>query len=397
MVLPSGKPVHARHRDGAGGRHDPRQAARGRNLGHAGRRLTAALLARLSCIGCLVWLLAALPSRADTLRIATWNAGLERDGPGLLLRDIAAGRDPQVAAAVRVIVALDADVLFLTGVDYDAGHAALAELQRRMADAGAPYPHRFALAPNTGVATGFDVDGDGRLGPRDAQGWGRFAGAGGMALLSRLPVDAVAATDHSALLWADLPGALVPATDAPALRDVQRLSTTGHWVVPVILPEGGRLALGLWAATPPVFDGPEDRNGRRNHDEAAFWLSLLDSPEDAALPAPFVLMGDAQLDPEDSNGRAGAMRALLSHPALQDPRPRATHGRAEPDQRGDPALDTVLYEFGGLRTAYVLPSAGLRVAGAGVLWPAPDDPLAAVLALASRHRPVWVDIVSPPR
>ena len=27
--------------------------------------------------------------------------------------------------------------------------------------------------------------------------------------------------------------------------------------------------------TPPVFDGPEDRNGRRNHDEIRFWADYI--------------------------------------------------------------------------------------------------------------------------
>ena len=35
--------------------------------------------------------LLALPLRAETLRIATWDPELSRDGPGLLLRDIEAG------------------------------------------------------------------------------------------------------------------------------------------------------------------------------------------------------------------------------------------------------------------------------------------------------------------
>ena len=332
------------------------------------------------------------------LRIATWNAGLERDGPGLLLRDLAGKGDAQTRAATAVIAALDADILLLTGMDYDAGLQALAALQARLAVAGTPYPHAFALAPNTGVATDLDIDGDGRRrGPRDAQGWGRFAGASGMAILSRLPVDAAGAVDHSARLWRDLPETLSPDPPEGPLAAVQRLSTTGHWQVPVRLPDGRALTLLAWSATPPVFDGPEDRNGRRNHDEAAFWHLLIDGRLDRPPPAmPFVLLGDAQLDPLDSNGRAGAMRAILSHPAITDPQPRGTHGRNEAQQQGDPALDTVLYRFGGLRVGYVLPSADLAIAASGVIWPAPDDPLWPDLQTASRHRPVWVDVVIPP-
>lgn len=332
----------------------------------------------------------------DRLRLATWNVGLERDGPGLLLRDIAGGLDTQALAMVQGLVALDADVVLLTGVDFDLGGAALSELQAQLAAAGAAYPWRFAVAPNTGVATGLDLDGDGRRGgARDAQGWGRFAGAGGMAVLSRLPIAADQARDFSGFLWADLPGALLPDTMDGATRRVQRLATTGFWEVPLDLPGGGRLHLLAWHATPPVFDGPEDRNGRRNHDEAAFWLHLLSGHLPLPPPdAPFVLLGDANLDPVDGDGRPEALAALLAFDGLQDPQPRGTDTRTDPGHGSDPALDTVLYDppLGGLRLDYVLPSAGLPILAAGVLWPASTDPLADVLATASRHRPVWVDL-----
>lgn len=341
-------------------------------------------------------MLCAAPLRAETLRLATWHAGLERDGPGMLLRDLAGDDDPQAAAVVRVLVALDADVLLLRGVDYDAGSAALTALQDRLAASGAGYPHRFALPPNTGVPTGLDVDGNGRTGDaRDAQGWGRFPGAGGMAILSRVPVDAGRARDFSAFLWADLPGAMLP-PDMPApLRAVQRLSTTAHWEVPLHLGDGRSLRLLAFHATPPVFDGPEDRNGRRNHDETAFWLRLIDGTLPFAPPEPpFAVIGAAGLDPLDGDGRPAALRALLGHPALTDPRPAAPRAGADPDHRGDPAMDTALYGggAGALRVDYLLPSAGLTVVAAGILSAQAGTALAADLALASRHRPVWVDV-----
>lgn len=298
---------------------------------------------------------------------------------------------------IRVLAALDADVILLTSVDYDRGGVALQLLKDRLAKAGAAYPHHFALRPNTGTQTGFDVDGNGRLGdPRDAQGFGLFSGQGGMAILSRLPLDSENARDFSGFLWRDLPGALLPEAMDPGLAQVQRLATTGFWDVPVIT-ESGLLHLLAWHATPPVFDGPEDHNGRRNHDEAAFWKHFLDK----ALPMPppenaFVLLGDGNLDPFDGEGRAEAILSLLTHPRLQDPGPAGSHGRIEPDQTGDPALDTALYEeLGGLRMDYVLPSRDLKVTGTGVLWPQADDPLAKDLAAASRHFPVWVDITLP--
>jgi hypothetical protein len=331
----------------------------------------------------------------DNLRIATWNADLGRTGPGLLVQDLSKEDAPQIAAVVRVLSALDADVILLTGVDYDAGGVALGLLADKLAVLGQTYPHRFALRPNTGMQTGFDVDGNGRLGdPRDAQGYGLFSGNEGMAILSRLPIDQSAARDFSGFLWRDLPGNL--SIDPPDLAAIQRLATTGFWDVPV-MTEAGPLHLLAWHATPPVFDGPEDRNGKRNHDEAAFWRLFLDGALPVAPPGGrFVLLGDGNLDPADGDGLREGMAALLSHAALQDPAPRGGHGRTEPEHIGDPALDTALYDdIGGLRLDYVLPSADLGVTGSGVLWPVANDPLAADLAAASRHFPVWVDIAMP--
>ena len=108
------------------------------------------------------------------MRIATYNADLSAPGPGLLLYDLRK-KDipPQRVAALQAIAALDADVLVLTSIDYDLSGEALAALATLLDTAGAPYPHRLALRPNTGVPTGRDLDGNGQLGePRDAQGWG---------------------------------------------------------------------------------------------------------------------------------------------------------------------------------------------------------------------------------
>ena len=326
------------------------------------------------------------PSLADTLRIATFHAELSREGPGLLLRDILRS-DPQVEAAARVIAHADPDVLVLLGIDYDYGLVALGAFADRVAAAGAIYPYRFALRPNTGRATGLDMDGDGRLGgPRDAQGYGRFAGEGGMAVLSRLPIDADAVRDFSGLLWRDLPGAVLPDGMAAEVKAVQRLSTTGHWIVPIRLAGGGSLRLLAWHATPPVFDGPEDRNGLRNHDEAALWLRLLDGTLPDGPPAPpFVLLGDANMDPDRSEGRPEALRLLLAYPGLQDPRPAGAGGLATADftEAGAP---------GRMRADYVLPSAELAVRAAGVVWPEDGDPFLPVVQAASRHRLVWVDV-----
>ncbi len=302
-----------------------------------------------------------------------------------------------------VIAQAGADVIVLQGVDHDLDLHALTALRDAVAGHGMTYPHIFALRPNTGRPTGQDMDGDGRLGePEDRHGYGAFSGQGGMAILSRFPIDRESARDFSALLWADLPGALLPVVDgasfpsAPA-QAALRLSSVGHWVVPVILPSGP-LHLLTFHANAPVFDGPEDRNGRRNHDELRFWSLYMDGAFGPAPSARFVVLGAANLSPSEGEGRKDALHALLSDPRLQDPRPRRSGPVApDPARPADPALDTVDWPHPGpgpRRTDYVLPSSDLRVLAAGVHWPAQGPAREQALA-ASRHRLVWVDVALP--
>ena len=354
--------------------------------------------------------LLALPAAAETLRLATFNADLTRNGPGLLLQDLQRGTSKQVVAALDVIAAANPDVLLLTGFDWDFQGLALAAFEKALAARGAGYGYLYAPRPNAGLPTGFDINADGRLGgPRDAQGYGKFSGEGGMAMLSRLPIMAEEARDFSGFLWRDLPDNLLAGAGiAPDIEASLRLSSMAHWDVPLRLPGGGALHVLAFMATPPVFDGPEDLNGRRNHDEVAFWLAYLAGRLPVLPPpAPFVLMGDANLDPADGEGRREALRALLAHPALQDPGPRsvggvaaaAAQGAENSAQAGDAALDTVDWaetgDLGNRRVDYMLPSAGLRVLASGVFWPAPDEPLGEAAQTASRHRLVWVDITLP--
>lgn len=201
-----------------------------------------------------------------------------------MLRDIVAGDDPQLAAAVAVIARLDADILVLAGFDHDARRHALTSFADTLQRAGQPYPYRYAPQGNAGIPTGMDADGDGRPAePADAQGWGRFPGSGALAVLSRLPLKVV--QDHSAFLWRDLPQSLIPPDTDPALGAIQRLSSHSHVILSAATGTKP-LTLLLWHATPPAFDGPEDRNGRRNHDEAAFWLHLLNGALPLPKPAP---------------------------------------------------------------------------------------------------------------
>lgn len=390
MGSSSCKHSHAWYRIDACGRTDRGKAAPGLcKGGRLAERLSAGLLALIAAIS---------PAEAETtVRIATFNTELAREGPGLLLRDILSEDDPQVEAVARLIAGAKPDVIALQGIDYDHELIAARALAQRIAAHGHYLPHVYALRPNTGMTTGLDLDGDRRKGrPRDAQGYGTFAGQGGMAVLSRFPIVVEDVRDFSGILWRDVPEALLRLEDGtPLLTDrvekLQRFSTVAHWVVPVRIADQ-TLRLLTFHASPPVFDGPEDRNGRRNHDEIVFWLKYLDGAFGAKPEAPFVLAGDANLDPVDGVGRKAAIRRLLADDRMIDPKPMRPAGVAQGDgHAGDPRLDTVDWpgpDPGSLRVSYVLPSADLEVLKAGIV----TDGLTVSVEEASRHGLVWVDL-----
>ena len=360
---------------------------------------------------CLITAVFGTILQAETIRIANFDTELKRRGPGLLLRDIISGKDKQVIAVAKIINRISPDIILLNGFDYDNGNVALSAFANLLAEGNSPYPYQFSLRPNTGMGTGLDMDGDGKTGTaRDAQGYGWFEGQGGMAILSRLPIDPNAVIDFSALKWQNIPKAMLPQKNArpfPSKQalSVQRLSTTGHWVVPVVL--GGKtINLLTFHATPPVFDGPEDRNGKRNHDEIRLWNLFLDG--DLPTPPkdqPFIILGNANLDPLDGDGLSIAIHNLMTHPKVQNPSPKSLgaitastlQGGANQLHRSDPALDTVDWGDdpgpGNLRVDYVLPSTDFTISDAGVFWPDADDPAHPLLTNGPRHRLVWVDII----
>jgi len=167
--------------------------------------------------------------------------------------------------------------------------------------------------------------------------------------------------------------------------------------------------------TPPVFDGPEDRNGLRNFDEIRFWLHYT-GPEGAdfivddkgntgglAAGEAFVIAGDLNADPHDGDSLAGAGRQLLDAEWIQADCVPASLGGVEATrdqggvndrQAGDPAADTADFDdryAGNLRLDYLLPAAGLDVRGCGVFWPAAAED-GHELVTASDHRLVWLDV-----
>ena len=163
-----------------------------------------------------------------------------------------------------------------------------------------------------------------------------------------------------------------------------------------------------------MFDGPEDRNGARNHDEIRLWADYIDPARSAYLVddrgrsggladgARFIIAGDHNADPLDGDSAQHAMDQLLQHTRIDARHVPTSCGAAEAalrdgganrDQRGDPAADTGNFgpRVGNLRIDYVLPSKGLRVMGQGVFWPCAGQ-LGHAWLDASDHRLVWLDV-----
>jgi hypothetical protein len=320
----------------------------------------------------------------------------------LLVRDLVANEDSQIAAIVAVVDRVNPDVLLLTDFDFDAGGVGMSLFSDSLQ---VPYAYQFSLQPNAGVQTGLDVDGDGYTGDaRDALGYGRFLGDGGMALFSRYPIHVDDITDLTNLRWRDVPNGTLPTWDgaafpSEAVHNALPVSSSGHWIVPIDV--GGEvITLLAYSATAPVFDGSEDFNGLRNRDELRVWEAVLDGYKGTELSLP-ILLGNANADPFDGEGIRSGIANILSHSDLQDPAPRSRGASAAANQGhvGDPALDTANWPEdgpGNLRVSYVLPSHELTVTGAGVFWPAPNHPAAALLGgdglAAGPHHLVWVDI-----
>ncbi len=334
-------------------------------------------------------MIATSPVFCDEIRIASYHTGLSRDGPGLLLRDIHRGEDAQIAASIDVIRAADADILVLQDFDYDGRGLALTAFADALEQAGAPYPYLFSLRPNSGRMTEFDLNGNGRSGDaQDAEGYGRFNGQGGMAILSRLPIGEDV-RDFSRLLWSEMPEPQVIRLFSPEIAEILPLFSVAAWQVPIILPNGSDLQLLATHATAPVFDGPEDRNGHRNADVLRFWQAYLSGwspPNMQALTSPqFALIGTLNVDPDQGEGHRDVLRDLLAHPAIQDPIPRSASGIIQTADWPEP-------EPGNLRVDYILPAADLPVMDHGLIWGEESEDLANAVALASDHRLVWVDI-----
>jgi Endonuclease/Exonuclease/phosphatase family len=374
----------------------------------------------------------------DSVRFATFNASLNRNFEGQLVADLSTPDNAQARTVAEIIQRQRPDVLLINEFDFVEGGVAAELFQDNylsVSQNGAEpidYPYFYVAPSNTGIPSGFDLNNNEMVGgPDDAFGFGFFPGQFGMAVYSMHPIDEDEVRTFQLFTWADMPGAMLPddpSTPEPAdwysadELEVFRLSSKSHWDLPIQI--GGETVHFLVShPTPPVFDGPEDRNGTRNFDEIRFWADYVtpgptsayiydDSGEYGGLQpgAAFVVAGDQNSDPLDGDSIPGAVQQLIEHPRIVDPLPRSEgaveasilQGGANLTHESNPAFDTADFTDtapGNLRADYVLPSRQLRPIDAGVFWPVQADPLSRLTGVfpfpSSDHRMVWVDVRVP--
>jgi hypothetical protein len=194
-----------------------------------------------------------------------------------------------------------------------------------------------------------DLDNDGEVaGGNDAFGFGRFRGQYGMVVLSKYPVDIDRVRTFQHFRWADMPGALRPdnlSTPEPgdwySSREWPRLrlSSKSHWDLPIDV-DGRTVHFLTSHPTPPSFDGAEDRNGIRNHDEIRFWGDYVDPARGGYVyddrgrrggleqGERFVIAGDQNSDPADGDSVAGAPQQILRARRTSTPPTSRTRRRA---------------------------------------------------------------------
>ena len=387
------------------------------------------------------------------IRFSTFNASLNRTAAGHLVRDLSTPSNVQAQNVAETIQRVRPDVLLINEFDYapeavDLFRDNYLEVSHHGSEP-IDYPYAYIAPSNTGVASGFDLNNDNRLGgpsPRDygndSWGYGEFVGQFGMVVYSKYPIDTDSIRTFRDFKWADMPGALLPDNPAtaapadwysPAELDRFPLSSKSHWDVPIMI---GKKTVHFLVShpTPPVFDGPEDRNGTRNHDEIRFWADYIDrNPRRSAYIyddsgvrgglAPseqFVIAGDLNSDPLDGDSIVGSAQQLLDHKRIGSaiapssdggPWAAAKQGQANLVHESDPAFDTADFDDrlccgpGNLRADYVLPSKAMTVVGSGIFWPkgrnlatgAPADEFFYLtgdfpFVPTSDHRQVWVDV-----
>ena len=403
------------------------------------RRLLGGAIGAVALIAPVVAVGSSHPAAADrreTVRFATFNASLNRGSAGQLVADLTAPGNAQADAVATIIQKARPDVLLINEFDFAPEAVDLfRENYLEVSQNGAQpihYPYAFIAPSNTGIATGFDLNNNGVIVTTpgapgygdDAFGFGAFPGQFGMVVYSKYPIIQSRVRTFQFFRWKDMPGNLMPIPFySPEEVAILRLSSKSHWDLPIRI-RGKTVHFLVSHPTPPVFDGPEDRNGTRNHNEIRFWADYISGGRQASYiyddsgrrgglkrGERFVIAGDQNSDPLDGDSIPGAIQQLLDNPRVNVSHTPESAGAVEASllqgganttHRSDPRFDTADFSDsapGNLRADYVLPDSGLRIWNSAVFWPVTSDPLFRLTGVfpfpSSDHRAVWVDVKVP--
>lgn len=373
-----------------------------------------------------------------SIRFATFNCSLNRFDQGAPIPTLLA--NPASAAPKKVAEIIQRnhpDILLLNEFDYNPASPATSPQQfqdnflsvSQNSQPAISYPYRYTAPVNTGIASGFDLNNDGVIDTtegddpygNDAFGYGRWPGQYGMVIYSKFPLETTAIRTFQKFLWKNMPGAVLPdLASTPSFPadfytfaelNVFRLSSKSHWDVPVNI-DNHLVHLLVHHPTPPVFDGTEDRNGRRNHDEIRLWADYI-SPEKSgyltddnsvsgglAANQRFVIMGDHNADPFKGDSYGSAILQLLDHPLVNSNYSPCPVNLTPSHAFGTGYFNDAIYDTGDfsadLRVDYVLPSKlGLSVLAGAVDWPVKPTPVADIVGV-SDHRLVYFDMALTP-
>jgi hypothetical protein len=230
-----------------------------------------------------------------------------------------------------------------------------------------------------------------------------------MMLLSRYPIDSDNVRTFQNFKWKDMPNALrpvVPTNNVYFYNDEVwaqfPLSSKSHWDIPVNV-NGTTVHILASHPTPPVFDGQEDRNGARNHDEVRFWVDYITPNAGAyiyddkgvsgglAPQSRFAIVGDLNASTTEGDSLKQAIFGLLSNSSVNDNNVPLSLGGELHDR--DNVLSRYHTAYWGMRADYAVPSSfGLDVIDSGVFWPTKDQETYRLVkdrAASSDHRLVW--------
>ena len=382
----------------------------------------------------------------ETLKVATFNVSMEagnypealtrtknsqgatqqsKPSINVLQRVLSTGEHPQVKNVAEIIQRVNPDVLLLNEFDYIAdktkGVDAFISHYLNVSQNGqraVDYPYTYIAPVNTGLATPFDLDNNGRaeqLGG-DAHGFGLYPGQYGMALLSKNPIDINNIRTFQRFKWHHMPHPQQPYIPSPQQKETEwtpwydakewqslRLSSKSHWDVPVLV-NGESIHILAMHPTPPSFDGEEDRNGKRNHDEIRLMADYL-SPDKGSYiyddngnkvslqhNTRFVLVGDFNAADIGDKYREGVIEQLTENPLVNNTVLPISCGGAESFSVAYSDRYTASW---GARADYVLPSAQFDITDAGVFWPTKNSELYRLVdkrEASSDHRLVWVTL-----